>query len=168
MNPEFIDVVDDLDHVIGQETITESIRQGFNRRVAHIWIFDVEGKLLVCQRPFTVKSYPGKWTSSAGGYVTTGDSYEITAHRELKEELGLVASLQHAFLLKYSNPRGYFMFIDLWFGKVDNEKIIFDSEEIMGYKFISIMELGKWITKKPEDFNPEFIELVKLWNEKMC
>ncbi len=166
MSLEFIDVVDDQDKVIGKETITKSIRQGFNRRVAHIWIFDAERRLLICQRPFTVHSYPGKWTSSAGGYVTTGESYMMTALRELQEELGLTVSLQHAFLLKYSNPRGYFMFVDLWFGMLNDEKSVFDPEEIMNTRFIPMKDLEKWISEKPEDFNPEFIQLVKLWNEQ--
>ena len=163
---EMIDIVDDQDNVVGCQTISESIRQGLNRRVAHIWIFDSERKLLVCQRPYTAHSYAGKWTSSAGGYVTAGESYEKTALRELEEELGITGSLKHAFLLNYSHAQGHHMFIDLWYGFLGAHVLTLDAQEIMATKWFSLLDLAIWMQSQPEDFNPEFIQLVDLWNKK--
>jgi len=46
------------------------------------------------QRSKSKDTYPGEWSSSVGGHVIYGDTYDDTAKRELDEELSVDADLK--------------------------------------------------------------------------
>jgi isopentenyl-diphosphate delta-isomerase len=61
------------------------------------------GELLLHQRAATKKAYPLFWSGAAAGHLISGETYEEAARRELKEEIGVEASLE--FVEKfYSEP----------------------------------------------------------------
>ena len=57
--------------------------------VAHLCLFDPEGRLLIQQRSPAKANYPGCWDLSAGGFVRSGESSADAIVRETGEELGL-------------------------------------------------------------------------------
>jgi isopentenyldiphosphate isomerase len=59
-------------------------------RAATVLVFNLDkSKILFQQRSLGKDIGPGKWSSGAGGHVNKGDAYDITALRELGEELGI-------------------------------------------------------------------------------
>lgn len=87
---ELFDLVDAEDHVIGTVTRGEAHR---NPRLLHrsvqVLVFSSCGKVLLQKRSATKDLFPGYYCASASGHVAAGDSYQQTAQRELREELGI-------------------------------------------------------------------------------
>lgn len=87
---EIFDVVDKEDRVIGQARRGEV--HG-NKKLIHrsigVIVENNKGEVFMQQRSATKDTDPLKWTISCSGHVNSGDNYEITAHRELVEELGV-------------------------------------------------------------------------------
>jgi isopentenyldiphosphate isomerase len=97
---EFIDIVDENDNVIGQEkrsVITQ--RRLSNYRVINAFLINSEQKLWIPRRTPYKDIFPYGLDVSVGGYVESGESYEMAMARELKEELNLeLEQVSHRFL----------------------------------------------------------------------
>lgn len=76
-------------------------RRGLMYRVNYILLFNAAGEILVQRRTDGKDQYPGLLDLAAGGVVRAGESYELSAARELAEELGVSVPLTTRF--------------DLWF-----------------------------------------------------
>ncbi|MFW5746807.1 MAG: NUDIX hydrolase [Nanoarchaeota archaeon] len=104
---ECLDIINDQDEVIGKAPKTEIYRSGHHHRIVHIILFNKDGKMLLQKRSKNKHMTAGAWVTSAGGHVTSGESYEQAAHRELKEELGVDTDLTLRFTDSYTYPAGY-------------------------------------------------------------
>lgn len=67
---------------------------GCYRLVVHISIFNSRGEMLIQQRQSFKDDWQNMWDISVGGSVTTGETSQTGAERELLEELGISADLQ--------------------------------------------------------------------------
>jgi len=90
---ELLDVVDTDGNPTG-EVIERSVAhaKGIRHRTSHVWIYKIEnGKpyILLQKRCSTKDSFPGCYDISSAGHIPAGDGYEVSAVRELKEELGV-------------------------------------------------------------------------------
>lgn len=90
MASETVDVVDELDRVLGTVTRTEMRRDRLRHRAVFVAVLDGAGRLLVHRRAVTKDVWPGWLDIAVGGVVTSGESYDEAARRELAEEIGVV------------------------------------------------------------------------------
>lgn len=98
---EYFEIVDENDEVIGKALRSECHgNPQLIHRVAHVLVFDRQGRLLLQKRAQSKDVQPGKWDTSVGGHLDPGESYEAAARREMFEELG-VAGLPLTFLHYY-------------------------------------------------------------------
>lgn len=87
---EMVVLVDDLNQVIGtalKRDIHHSetpLHRGFS-----VFIFNYQGELLLQQRAFTKRTWPGVWSNSCCGHPMPGETFEQAAVRRLEFELGL-------------------------------------------------------------------------------
>ncbi len=88
MTEEQIDVLDAEGMPTG-EVLTNSEIHARNlwHGVAHVWIYNRKGQILLQQRHKDVKWAAGCWDLTAGGHISAGESPEQAAIRETKEEL---------------------------------------------------------------------------------
>ncbi len=86
---ELLDRVDENDNIIGTTTREEAHTLGYAHRVAAIFVFDDQGRLLI-----NLRKKDGNLDHSSAGHVGRGETYNEAAARELKEELGLTAHLE--------------------------------------------------------------------------
>ncbi len=97
---ELFDIVDENDQVIGQARRREVHH---NKNLIHrsigVCVFNSKGEMYLQKRSSTKDTDPGKWTISCSGHVLSGDSYQVTATRELMEELEV--DLRIEFVEKY-------------------------------------------------------------------
>jgi len=155
---ELLDIVDERDIVIGQDTRENKFRKCLISRNVAIFILDDNKKLLIAKRSSKKDSFPDRYDPAACGNVKAGESYEYAAMRELKEELGIECDLK--FLGKIFNEfkendivMRYFtgIFLGKFSGKI---KL---NDELVEIRRLSIKEVNDMIIKNKGLFTPGFV-----------
>lgn len=124
-NVQMMDVVDKDDKVVRQATRTEVEDEFLRFRMVHVMLVNDVGNILVQWRKADKKVSPRTFTASAAGAVDAGETYEIAAVRELKEEMGV--SLKKAdkltfvgsFQINKGRPCNGALFAAHWDGDVE-------------------------------------------------
>jgi isopentenyl-diphosphate delta-isomerase type 1 len=90
MPHEWFDIVDESGHAVGRET-RGRCHDGSKllHPVVHVHIFDSRGRLLLQKRKRTKDIQPGKWDTSVGGHIQSGEPLEDAIQREVLEEIGI-------------------------------------------------------------------------------
>ena len=86
---ERVTIVDRQNRETGVVTRSEMRRLHLIHRAAYILLFNDKDGLLLQKRTATKDIYPGRYDIAAGGVVLAGETYELSAERELREELGI-------------------------------------------------------------------------------
>jgi isopentenyldiphosphate isomerase len=86
---EIVEIVDRDNTPIGAVTRRIMRQQRLIHRASYILVFNRQGELFIQKRTLTKDVYPGYWDLAAGGVVLAGESYLMSAVRELREELGV-------------------------------------------------------------------------------
>jgi 8-oxo-dGTP pyrophosphatase MutT (NUDIX family) len=97
---EMLEVVDEKDVVMGQESREKIHQGGLLHREIHIWFFTPRKEIIFQHRATDKDTYPDLLDATVGGHVEPGDSYEHTAVKECKEETGLDVSLEDLVFLR--------------------------------------------------------------------
>src|SRR5689334_22695822 len=95
-----IAVVDADNHFVRWEQRRIIHEQRLVHRSIHVLAFDEEGKMVIQRRHRNKQTYPYYWDLSTSGHVEEEDysghpdqnldaAYELTARREIQEELGV-------------------------------------------------------------------------------
>jgi 8-oxo-dGTP pyrophosphatase MutT (NUDIX family) len=92
-NQPLIDIVDEHDVVIGTATRAEMRSHRLRHRGVFVAVRTTDDKLVIHQRSPHKDVWPSRWDLGAGGVVDAGETYEVAAHRELGEELGIAGDL---------------------------------------------------------------------------
>lgn len=156
---EIFDVVDEEDRVVESLPRAEVHRRYLRHRAAHILIFN-SGKVFLQRRAPWKDINPDVWDSSAAGHVDSGEGYEVCAHRELHEELGVRARLERIGRLVPCAATGN-EFIEIFAG---NSAGPFHPNpwEIEGSGFFEWPRVRRWAEEAPGDFSPVFLECLKV------
>ena len=157
-------IVDKNDRILGYARRSQVHGDNLLHRAVHILIFDEAGDVYLQQRSRWKDRHPLKWDSSAAGHVTAAESYDETARRELKEELGVSVPLQK-FLKLPGAQRTDHEFIWLYRGVVSGE-LVPDKCEIERGTFLAPTVVDGWTSARPEDFAPGFLECWKAYRRK--
>jgi isopentenyldiphosphate isomerase len=143
---ELLDLVDETNRVIGQVPRWKVHgNPALHHRSVHLFVKNAAGELFLQKRSAGKKIQPGKWDTSVGGHVETGESYEDAARKEAAEELGIPPEVAQA--MRFSHEY-------VWKSKVETEHVrtyLLDyegpfklqPEEISEGRFWSIRELKK-------------------------
>ena len=156
-------VVDKNDRISGYASRAEVHGNNLRHRAVHILIFNQIGDLYLQQRSRWKDRHPSKWNSSAAGHVTAGESYNETARRELKEELGVDVPLKRIFKLAAS-ARTDHEFICGYCGVV-SEDLAPNKCEIESGVFFAPAVIDGWTSARPDDFAPGFLECWKAYRK---
>lgn len=107
----------------------------------------------------TKDTFPGKWNSSCAGHVGAGDDYEVTALRELEEELGYLPGRIPERLFKVNaRPETGEEFV--WVYRVEAEgPFELNVDEIQRGAWFSITAVDRWVAERPEEFATSFVFL---------
>ena len=93
---EVFDLIDARDRVIGRVLRGEAHRNpALWHRSVQVLIFASDGRLLLQRRSAAKDLFPGYYCASASGHVAAGESYDVTAAREVREELGVALPLTY-------------------------------------------------------------------------
>lgn len=155
---EYFEIVDELGNVIGLANRKECHNHTFLlHRVSHIIVFNLKDELYLQKRADTKDIQPGKWDTSVGGHLLPGETYEIAAYRELREELGIVSTditLEHLYDYIWQSDCEQEMVRT--FKIVYGGPIIFDPKEIETGRFWRLKEIEANL--RNNIFTPNFVE----------
>jgi 16S rRNA (adenine1518-N6/adenine1519-N6)-dimethyltransferase len=157
-------VVDKKDRILGHASRSEVHGNNLLHRAVHILIFNEAGEVYLQQRSRWKDRHPLKWDSSAAGHVGAAESYDETAQRELKEELGVSVPLQKISKLPAAQCTDH-EFIWLYRGLVCGD-LMPNKCEIERGTFVPPAVVHGWTSARPEDFAPGFLECWKAYRRK--
>ncbi|XP_074332734.1 nudix hydrolase 3-like [Apium graveolens] len=175
---EHFDVLDKLGHKTGLTKPRGAVhRDGDYHRAVHVWIYAESTQELLLQRRADCKdSWPGLWDISSAGHVSAGDSFLVTARRELHEELGVLLpkdAFEKLFIFLQESVTNGGTFINNEYNDVylvttlepiPLEAFTLQESEVSAVKYISIEEYrSKLATEDPQyvpiDVNGQYNQL---------
>jgi len=160
---ELFDIVDENDQVIGQAPRSACHgNPALVHRVAHVLVFDGNGRLLLQKRSMHKDIHPGRWDTSVGGHLDPGESYLEAACREMREELGIEgAPLTWLYFSKIRNEiesENVSTYLTRYAGEVS-----FAADEIDEVRFWSAEEIAAALGTGV--LTPNFEEEWALWRQ---
>ena len=151
MSEEYLDLVDENGELTGESQLRSICHaQGLWHQVVHIYLFRKKHgqiEILTHQRSLTKDTSPGKWASTFGGHVRSGESINETTLTEIKEEIGLdveMKDLISGFNKEYDGTtnREYAYVFYLQY-EDDIDKLSFNDGEVQQVKWRSFDEIEK-------------------------
>ena len=107
LHEEFIDIIDDNENIIGNETRVNSHKQGLLHKEVHVWIYNDKDEVLLQKRADDKETFPGLLDISVGGHVGQGMDYEQAALMELEEETGIKAKVKDLIFIDKIHSHAY-------------------------------------------------------------
>ena len=153
---EYVDIFDKNNNATGEiKEKTRAHEDGNFHRTAHIWIINDKKELLLQKRSATKKSHPNCWDISGAGHIRAGESIINGAIRELKEELGVVATEEDfeyiATIKSIKNPKNMeFQYVYLLKCNKTIEEYTFEDDEVSEVKYVFYEELEKMVKERTE------------------
>ena len=153
---EKIVIVDKNNRVTGWSWRSAMRKQRLIHRATFIMVFNDKGQLFVQKRTLSKDIYPGYYDLTAGGVVQMDEPVDVSARRELEEELGIVmGDLDFLFAFFYESPEN-----NVWgsvYKCIFNGRPILQKEEIDHGQFLSPEAVKALIRTEP--VTPESIYL---------
>ena len=129
-NEELLEVVNEKGEII--RTLPRSELHGdpsLLHRVVHVLVFSSTGDLFLQKRSMKKDVAAGKWDTSVGGHVSSGETLEEAVRREMEEELGIVEN-KLTFLYSYIHSNPYESELVSTYSCVYDGEIQFQQDEI--------------------------------------
>lgn len=154
---EWLDIVDELDRVVGKDTRARVHAGGLIHRSSHVLLTNSHGQVFVQLRSMSKDTNPGLWDTSAAGHVDSGETYLQCAVRELHEELGIVAQAQdfkQIGKLEPTHDNGH-EFTHIYAVCADGP-VVLEADEIDDGRWLLPSELDGWLLQDGEHFTDVF------------
>jgi ribosomal protein S18 acetylase RimI-like enzyme/8-oxo-dGTP pyrophosphatase MutT (NUDIX family) len=149
---EIVTIVDRHNRVIGSASRARMRREGLCHRATYVLVFDSHDRLFLHKRTALKDIYPGHYDVAAGGVVLAGETYDVSAERELAEELGIKnAPLEPLFDFYHEDGR-----CRVWgmvYKCVWNGPITLQAEEVESGQFRPLPAILEMCERKP--FTPD-------------
>jgi isopentenyldiphosphate isomerase len=162
---EKIQIVDENDEPVGGATRQEAWANGSYYRLVQIVLRDEEGNFLLQKRSSLKALFPNCWTNAASGHVDEGETYEISAPRELAEEIGVETPLQFIgkFLVqKRMDDKIINQFNGVFEGQITRDtKFTIQPLEVSEVQWFTPEELKEKIATSPDEFTPAMVRAVE-------
>ena len=142
---------------------------GVLHRAFSLFIFNLDGDLLLQKRSETKRLWPLVWSNSCCSHPRKGESMDVAIGRRLEEELGLSTMMEFVYKFsyqaRYSELGSENELCSVFLGRCDQEVRI-NQSEIAECRFINPKELVEEISVSDDRFTPWFrMEWEKLEEE---
>ena len=137
---------------------------GHWHRSIGVWLYTADGKVVIQKRSMLKDTQPGKWTMSAAGHVTSGDSVTETVLNEIREELGLMSIKQEELELlgiftesDVGSTDRFGAYIDneykcLFIARIEEQELTVNQAEVSEAIFVDVHEVFSKLREKDESF----------------
>lgn len=166
MTYELVDIVDGDDKVIGQIERTPAWDKGgrTSYRCINIIIRRSNGNFVLAKRKLTKGYCPGRFGFGAGGVVSSGQTYDEAAARELQEELGIDIPLKPIGKSKIEED-GEAPFFSMLYEAVYDGTFSNWEEEADLLEEMTLTELKYFTQRLPYLFIPALVQAMALYND---
>lgn len=147
------------DQVIDRKPRSVVHREQLLHRAVHIFVFRPTGEMLIHKRSPTKEEFPSVWTSSASGHVSSNETYDESAPRELEEELGIQAELTRR--AKFAACAETSWEFTVLYTTTTEATIHFDPVEMTEVRWLFPSQIEAWLNATPSDFSPAFALLFR-------
>jgi isopentenyldiphosphate isomerase len=155
---EKIIIVDERNNEIGSATRREMRARNLPHRATFILVFNSAGQLFVQQRTAWKDIYPGYYDAVCGGVVQEGETYEVSAVRELAEELG-IRDTECTTLFDFSFREKNNFVWGRAYSCIYDGAITLQEEEVAWGSFLSLEEVLQLTASK--SFTPDGLYVLK-------
>jgi isopentenyl-diphosphate delta-isomerase len=157
-------LVNSNDEEIGSMEKLEAHQKGILHRAFSVFIFNNKHKLLLQKRALDKYHSGGLWTNTCCSHPSPGEEILAAAKRRLIEEMGICAPLEiiSSFIYKAAFENGLIEheFDHILIGRY-NDEVEINPMEVMDYKWISITDLNKEVSRHPDEFTIWFLKIYK-------
>lgn len=160
---EFVDILDSKGNYTGNTCLkSKAHRLGLFHPTIHVWCYSVNGKILLQQRGREKKMYPLKWDVSVAGHIGVGESPEVGAIRETREEIGVQITnedLEKIGVYKTEKHHSDTL-IDCEFKHTflcpldENVELIKQESEVETLQWLTIKDFERWVSRKHSGIIP--------------
>ncbi len=155
---EILDIVDDNDNVIGQNTRKECRENKTLHRVVCVILKNSSWKILLQKRSESC-NMPWYWDISAGGHVSTEQDYEEAAKREMLEEIWVQCDLTFISKKLRKKPWDHYYFSGLYECQYDGEICLTDGE-VEKTRFFTQKEIQEYMDSW-QKMTPRLLEILQ-------
>ena len=159
---EQIDILDEKGNKTGKvKAKSEVHKDGDWHRTVHIWFLNSKNQLLLQRRAKQKINHPDMWDISVAGHISTGQTSEEAALREIQEEVGVeinASELQYLFTVTSDSILNNGTYLDREFQDVylikkdlNLSMLTFSDREVDEVRYIDIPEFKRWIEEKKKD-----------------
>ena len=157
---EEVILVNEKDKVLGYMEKQEAHIKGLMHRAFSIFIFNDKNELLLQKRAVEKYHSGGLWTNTCCSHPKKNETNIEAAYRRLNEEMGMSCVLNKVFTFTYKAVLDKGLteheFDHVFFG-FTNQKPKINTDEVAEYKYISIANLEKTVSARPELFTEWFL-----------
>lgn len=160
MADELIDILDTHGNQTGEICLkSKAHRLGLYHASVHIWLYTLDGDLLLQKRAADKDTFPNLWDVSVAGHIGSGESPIRSALREIDEEIGLHVSKDDlefiAIHLSEKEPAPGLLdneFHHIYISKLNTplKKLKLQEEEVADIKLFSIQYLKRELSDTHE------------------
>jgi len=157
---EEVILVNEKDKVLGYMEKQEAHIKGLMHRAFSIFVFNDKNELLLQKRAIDKYHSGGLWTNTCCSHPRKNETNIEAAYRRLNEEMGMSCVLNKVFTFTYKAVLDKGLteheFDHVFFG-FTNQKPKINTDEVAEYKYISITNLEKTVSTRPELFTEWFL-----------
>jgi len=157
---EILDVINDKDEVIRQARENEIYEKKLLHRIIHILIFNDKGEMAMQYRSKYKPFCPNHWSTTVGGRVGAGESYEQAAKREFQEELNTLTDFEFLDKFHYKNLESGHQAMLTIYKTIYNGPFDINPEEVEKLAYFPIPKIKEMIGSG-EKFHPELLFILK-------
>lgn len=167
---ELVVLVNPDDQVLGLMEKQQAHINGLLHRAFSVFLFNDKGEMLLQKRASKKYHSPNQWTNAVCSHPRIGETYLEGAKRRLKEELGIETDLSEKFHFIYKADVGGNLWeheLDHVFTGIYNTDFALNEEEVEEVRYISMEDLDKEISEKPETFTEWFKIILEEYKEHL-
>lgn len=161
-----IDVVDQQNQPIGVVRRRDLFRLRANFRTVHVLIFNSHAELLLHRMTWTKSGEPGRWGSSAAGYLHAGEDYPVAARRRLAEELSLTTPLADIGVTCL-HDEAVAQFAGVFTATADHPRSTAPAH-LAEMEFRPLAVIERDVAAHPDDYTETLRHVLKFWREAAC
>lgn len=154
---EQVVIVDEQNRVIGSAGRSAMRRYNLIHRATYILLFNDKGQLFVQKRTAGKDIYPGCYEVAVGGVVQAGEEYDVSAQRELAEEVGISDAVLTPLFDFYRQDEGNKVWGRAYVCAADGP-LILQPEEVESGRFMDIDDILR--LRRTQPFTPDGLYLL--------